>query len=237
MHIYTPQKLTWNPQKLVVCRCLGGIFKFHVSFRGCNVWQHAKCLVVKFESWASTAHTCICYIFVYVKHLPSFAHFFSCQPKRACPPFWQLVQFGESHKSNPGAYWERNFQKSLQPPPPAKYCWVIIPSYNSFFVWLLYLCTYIYIYIHTHILYTYIHTYTCMYMYIYDLYSGNNLAVPIQAYTGWIWVTHPMTGGSKPVAEAWKTCVHVKRSYSWLAPKGPGSPSEGHVFWWLVHTG
>ena len=128
------------------------------------------------------------------------------------PPLWQLVQFGESH------FWaiqlligERNPKSHCSPPPPAKYCWVTIPSYNSFFVWL----SYLWICMHA----------AC----IFDMYRGNKLAV--LSSVSWLGLVLPiqMTGGSKPVAEAWKTCVHVKRSYSWLAPRGPNR-SEGHVF-------
>ena len=67
-------------------------------------------------------------------------------------------------------------------------------------------------------------------MYIYDMYSGNKLAV--LSSVSWLGLVLPiqMTGGSKPVAEAWKTCVHVKRSYSWLAPRGPTGPGRSRVF-------
>ena len=105
-------------------------------------------------------------------------------------------------------------KKSLQPPPPAKYCWVTIPSYNSFFCLVVIL-----VYMHA-----------C----IFDMYSGNKLAVLSSVSRLGLVLPIQMTGGSKPVAEAWKTCVHVKRSYSWLAPRGLTMAKVTCFGWWFI---
>lgn len=165
-----------------------------------------------------SSHMLICYIFVYVKHLPSFAHFFSCQPKKGpakSPPFWQLVQFDESH------FWA--IQVLIGNETPKKVIAAPLPPQNiaeSQFplITFLFFCLVV------------IH---CVYACIYDMYSGNKLAVLSSVRRLGLVLPIQMTGGSKPVAEAWKTCVHVKRSYSWLAPRGQTGPGR----WFIQDSG